>query len=153
MKLYYYVASGGDGSVSVNFCESEELAQWLDDDWLDWAKSGENDWAETSVGSIDVDGVNSKLQTKHTVLLDYLFDYRFDVGLIYGFLEKFFNGKLPIYKYAEEITSNGYKYFHFTHDDQYVSKQFVGIDYSYEDRIAHVEKSLQDYKQEIRVGC
>ena len=79
-KLWYMVSNGGDGSASVNFYESEKLAELIDD-------NQDEGFAESTVSWISImsDGdvhINENIHTVEDEILemeddwDYLVKYR-----------------------------------------------------------------------------
>lgn len=59
-KLWYYCSNNGDGSVTVNFCRSEEEATELDE------AQGEA-WGESSVGYANLSIEDGRLYLEYMV--------------------------------------------------------------------------------------
>lgn len=94
--FYYSVANCGDGSVSVNFFDSKELADWDEEHMAEG-------WGEPCVGSVSVDAENAdsiKLLEVVNALSYYLnmrdeHDYVEEQEDIGAFVERFFPDGLP----------------------------------------------------------
>lgn len=72
-KFYYSISNGGDGSASIQWMESVELAQWHQDRENE---DGEG-WAEDCSGSIELESDSpilflSNMNTKYSYLIDFL---------------------------------------------------------------------------------
>ena len=84
MKIYYSIRNGGDGSASITWMESQELASWDQDHMYEG-------WGEDCSGSIEIEGrFLEKVITKEAYLLDM--DEERETS---KFIEQFFPQGLP----------------------------------------------------------
>jgi hypothetical protein len=92
LELHYYIQNCGDGSASVTFCESEQLADFDQDE--------DNGWGEPCTGSIKLESdspitVKEEIMTHANYLLN-LIDSE-DDEKIFKFIEEFYPAGPPIW--------------------------------------------------------
>lgn len=117
-EVFYNVHNGGDGSVSVSFFESSELAEFDEEKQMDDFDDG---WAESSCGSLKFKGDNitpaeigvQGIITKEFYFIEY-FAREWDATdeKCQKFLDKFFDGYFPKCTVdVEPVKNDDYAYY------------------------------------------
>jgi hypothetical protein len=121
LTVYYSVNNGGDGSAYPKWFESQELADWDQDNMYEG-------WGESCTGSISFTGDNLKcldeIQTKEGLLAEYILE---DDDLLEKYINKFFpDKKTP--QFNVEIATN--RYYNILHDNVIVYREFAYLEES-----------------------
>ena len=98
LELHYYIQNCGDGSASVTFCESEELADFDQDE--------ENGWGEPCTGSIKLESdspitVKEEIMTHANYLLNLIDN---EDSRLHDFIEQFYPDGMPVWKVVNDDT-------------------------------------------------
>lgn len=125
LTLWYSVQNGGDGSAYPQFMESEELAEF-DQDNMDTG------WGESCTGSIELESdspitVKDKVTTKESYLIGLL-EYCSRKSKLKSFVKEFFPDGFPKFEVTTSYTGNdAYLYNHVLVDGVEVAKSFKTV--------------------------
>lgn len=132
--IYYSIQNGGDGSAYPIYFETQELANW-DQDNMD------EGWAETCSGKLLILGDNVTVEesmNKDAYLL-YLMD-RQDT-LLKTYIQKFYPNGVPEFNVR---FIGGYEYAVYI-ENRYITKLFRSLEKGHEfDRIKHIMDEIKE---------
>lgn len=134
LKLHYYIQNCGDGSASVTFCESAELADFDQDE--------DNGWGEPCTGSLTLES-----DSPIVVKTDVMTHVKYLLELLDAENEE------EVCKFIEQFYPNGPPAFTVENDDTYIDKTYscnkVYADGVFVDTMFRVKedggKALEDY--------
>ncbi len=123
--FWYSISNNGDGSASIHWMESKELAEW-DQDSMD------EGWGEPCLGNIEVEGDNVRLiediETKESYLLELFSSIEYspeDKNKLKKFKKDFFPKGLP--DFSVDILDN-------KNYGIYANGKLVAKDYAYPEK-------------------
>lgn len=88
--VWYYLSNNGDGSASVHFCDTKELAELMEE--VDVSR-GYDGWGESSVGSVDLVASShthvEDILTPKYAIEEYAYDIEYEIDNEYYHDDRF----------------------------------------------------------------